>query len=144
MELLLQRNPSGAEATLGRLLLDGAFECYTLEDLVREMAGLPVEQWKIAGETAIPSGRYKVGITMSARFHKELPILYGVPGFAGVRIHSGNRAEDTEGCILVGKRTFGETVIDSRIAFLDLADKIDAALQAGDEVWIDVRNAAAA
>jgi len=144
MELVLQRNSSLEHATLGRLDIDGDFECHTLEDVVREMPGLSVAQWKIAGESAIPAGRYQVLITRSARFGRDLPLLVGVEGFAGVRIHSGNTAADTEGCILVGRKAAGDTVIESRIAFLDLFEQIEGAIAAHEEVWIKIRNAEAA
>jgi hypothetical protein len=72
------------------------FICHTLEDVQRDV--------KIAGETAIGWGKYKLIVNMSNRFKKRLPLLLDVPNFAGVRIHGGNTELDTEGCILVGTR----------------------------------------
>lgn len=93
--------PEKGEAfTLGLLLDGGAPLCYTVEDEVRP------EGEKVYGLTAIPEGVYTVRLTMSNRFKKMLPLLEGVPMFEGVRIHGGNRAENSEGCIIVGtKRT---------------------------------------
>ena len=140
MELRLERNPSSIHATLGQLYVNGEFRCYTLEDPVREIPGQSVDEWKIPGATAIPTGRYKVAVTISPRFGRRLPLLYDVPGFAGVRIHPGNTADDTEGCILVGRKIAGEAVIDSRAAFADLFERIEVALQAGEAVWIEINN----
>lgn len=144
MELRLDRQESDAIRTSGALQVDGAFECFTLEDVIREPAGWkagePVASWKVPGETAIPAGRYRVTVTRSARFGRDLPLLNQVPGFAGIRIHPGNSATDTEGCILVGEIAEGEEVLQSRHAFAALFEKIEGALAAGDEVWIDVVN----
>ena len=74
---------------------------WVLEDQVREVVGEPVSEWKVPGKTAIPAGRYKVLITFSNRFQKLMPQLMDVPGFTGVRIHAGNTAADTEGCLLL-------------------------------------------
>lgn len=100
MRLLLQREPSTATSTPGRLFLgqpDGTrrFVCYTLEDLVRDGP-------KVPGATAIPVGTYVLTINHSQRFNKPLPLLMSVPGFAGVRLHGGNTHADTEGCLLLG------------------------------------------
>lgn len=143
MNLVLRRRPPNERCTIGELYNDGLFLCFVLEDVVREMPGLPVEQWKVAGETAIPQGRYRVTITPSKRFKRDLPLLNMVPGFSGVRIHPGNTAADTEGCLLPGTRIDedGESVLHSRIAFDRLYQLIDAELMAGEAVWIDVRNA---
>lgn len=84
MELKLVRGKANAASVEGKLYVDGEFECYTVEDLPREK--------KVYGMTGIPKGRYKVTVTMSNRFHKRLPLLIGVPGFEGIRIHSGNAA----------------------------------------------------
>lgn len=88
--------------TAGKMYANGRFICYTLEDEVREVDGKPVSAWKIKGETAIPRGRYEMELSHSPKFGRVLPILLNVPGYTGVRIHRGNKAEHTEGCILLG------------------------------------------
>lgn len=119
MKLQLIRNASSAKSTIGRLLIDGTFQCWTLEDVVR-----PV---KIAHETAIPAGTYKVVITESNRFKRRLPLLVDVPGFDGIRIHPGNSDVDTDGCILVGTAPATDWIGGSRAAFDALFAKLDAA-----------------
>ncbi len=136
MELVLQRQPSTDGATLGELLVDGQHQCWTLEDVVRP------DGEKVPGQTAIPAGRYKVIVTFSNRFQVQMPLLVGVPGFEGVRIHPGNTAADTEGCLLVGMTKGGNTVGSSRLAYEALFPRIAAAYSEGD-VWIDVRDAVA-
>lgn len=138
MNLELIRKKSSEHSTIGELYIDGGFECFTLEDVVREVPGQPVETWKVKGKTAIPQGRYKVTITASVRFGRDLPLLNDVPGFSGVRIHTGNTSEDTEGCILVGSQLLPDTVVESRKAFHDLFEKLQAALSAWDSVWITI------
>jgi hypothetical protein len=97
MEILTQREPSTLNSTAGTLIVDGVVECFTLADVVREMPGKPVSTWKLAGKTAIPTGAYQVIIDFSNRFQRPMPHVLNVPGFDGVRIHSGNTAADTEG-----------------------------------------------
>jgi hypothetical protein len=111
MELRLEREPSAEGCTIGRLYVDGMFECWTLEDVVR-----PV---KIPGQTAIPHGHYVVTLTKSKRFQRVLPLVNAVPGFEGIRIHAGNTAADTEGCILVGRERYSSTFIGSSRAALE-------------------------
>lgn len=98
MRLTLERIQSDPDVTIGRLLVDGQWDCWTLEDPVRERYGAPVGAWKIPGQTAIPRGLYPLAITWSPRFTRDLPLLQYVPGFTGVRIHPGNTPRDTEGC----------------------------------------------
>lgn len=138
MNLTLMRWKSSEHATIGTLLNDGASMCYTLEDVVREIPGQPVDAWKVKGETAIPAGRYRVTITPSQRFGRDLPLLHDVPGFDGVRIHTGNTDKDTEGCILVGTMVAGEAIVESRKAFVNVFGMIQAALQGNGEVWLTV------
>lgn len=140
IELVLNRRPSLDHCTLGDLLVDGVPACVTIEDVVREIPGVAVAEWKIQGDTAIPAGRYAVVVTHSQRFGRDMPLLANVPGFSGVRIHPGNTAEDTAGCILVGKRVAGESIVDSRVAFAALFTRIQRALEGGEQVWIEVRN----
>ena len=143
MNLILRRKPSNDNCTIGELYDDeGTFLCYTLEDVVREIADQAVEAWKVPGETAIPQGRRRIIITNSKRFQRPLPLLVGVPGFEGIRIHPGNGPDDTEGCILPGMSVApdGNSVLESRHAFRKVYDLINDALTVGEEVWIDVRN----
>lgn len=140
MNLVQRRTTLTPRSTVGELYLDGQFLCYTLEDTVREIVGVPVKVWKIPGQTAIPAGMYAVTITPSPRFGKDLPLLLDVPGFSGVRIHTGNTPEDTEGCILVGNKVGADQVIESRGAFTALYDLIEAALAGGEPVNLDIRN----
>ncbi len=134
MLMILQRSPSADGATVGELTIDGEHQCYTCEDVVRHGP-------KVPGETAIPAGRYRVVVTFSNRFQRLLPLLVDVEGFEGVRIHPGNTAADTEGCILPGLLRQSNSVGQSRMAFEPLMAKIVAATQDGGEVWIDVRDA---
>lgn len=134
MELLLRREPSRDGATCGELLRDGQFECWTLEDAVRDE--------KLDGATAIQAGRYHVVLTYSKRFKRSLPLLEAVPGFAGIRIHAGNTTEDTSGCILVGRSRFDQTIIDSKQALDRLNGAIaEAILLRHEPVWITIRDA---
>ncbi len=138
MNLVLQRDPSRNGFTPGDLLIDGEHKCYTCEDVIREVPGVPVEEWKIARETAIPAGRYRVKVTFSTRFQRELPLLCEVPGFGGIRIHPGNTAADTEGCILPGAIRTETGVGQSRDALEGLFEKLKTANDG--EVWITVMN----
>jgi len=137
VKLRLERQIFG-DATIGELLVEGMDECYSLEDQVREVEGQPVETWKQAGTTAIPKGTYNVVVTYSNRFKRDLPLLENVPGFSGVRLHSGNTATDTEGCILVGRTHTDKAVGESRVAFNALFEKIEQGLQDGDHVTIEI------
>lgn len=138
MEIAVRRQKLEEGFTLGEMDVDGKFECYTLEDPVR------ANGVKVYGNTAIPAGRYRVLINWSNRFKKHLPILLRVPNFEGVRIHSGNTAKDTEGCILVGQGRGRREVWKSRAAMDALMPKIVDAIAAGRPVWITITNPAAA
>jgi hypothetical protein len=142
VNLTLIRRPSKGGATIGELFLNGAHECFTLEDVTRESLAA-----KVYGETAIPPfigeppKKYRIAMTQSPRFKRVLPLLLDVPGFSGVRIHAGNKAEHTDGCILVGEEAYENTIGRSKEALLELMAAIDAAIDSGEQVWIEIKNA---
>jgi len=106
--------------------------CFILEDRIRP-GGI-----KIKGETAIPQGTYEVVVTFSNRFKRRMPLLLDVPNFSGIRIHSGNTAEDTEGCLLTGKTQGVDFVGSSRDAYGSLFAKIEEACDR-EKVYITIR-----
>ena len=123
MELILKRTRLRDTITTGQLYLNGEFLMFTLEDRVLEKPGVPVQSWKVKGESAIPYGEYLVELEDSPRFGPETPTLRNVPGFTHIRIHAGNTAADTEGCIIVGYRVRDDGIIipgTSRPAVNDL------------------------
>jgi hypothetical protein len=104
---VLHRTLLTGQYTMGELHVEGELIGYTLEDPVRELMIGGRWKWdrtmKIPGKTAIPSGTYPITVTLSHRFGIRLPLLSNVRDFTAIRIHGGNSASDTEGCILVGK-----------------------------------------
>jgi len=104
--------------TVGKMYVDGIYECYTLEDAVRNGT-------KVLGKTAIPIGTYKLIIDASTRFKQDMPHILNVPDFTGVRIHAGNTSADTDGCILLGSTWAGKDFIgNSKIAYKKFFDKL--------------------
>jgi len=104
--------------TVGKMYVDGIYECYTLEDAVRNGT-------KVIGKTAIPIGTYKLIIDASTRFKQDMPHILDVPDFTGVRIHAGNTSADTDGCILLGSTWAGKDFIgNSKIAYKKFFDKL--------------------
>ena len=132
MTLRVIREPSTAAATMGILLIDGVFTCWTLEDVVREV--------KIPGETAIPAGRYAVQLSLSQRFQKLLPEILTVPGFTGIRIHAGNTQADTAGCLLVGRIRADDRVEESKLALMHVMEQLRRATTAGDPITITIED----
>lgn len=133
MNVTLLRRYFYEDCTIGELYVDGDDErvCWTLEDRARDGV-------KVSGQTAIPTGRYKIIVTPSQRFKTLLPLLLDVPGFTGVRIHAGNTAADTEGCIVVGQAVNGRALLRSRAACTPLIASIQTALDHQETVWITI------
>ena len=142
MKLTVLRAPSHGGATIGKLYIDGVFACNTLEDEVREIAGQPVHEWKIKGCTAIPVGVYRVTLESSPRFGPDTLTLLDVPGFQYIRVHAGNTASDTEGCLLLGLRTTDVSLVGgtSRPAVELVKREVRAAIERGEIVEIDIQN----
>ena len=129
--------------TISRLYVnEEKFGCNTLEDtdrgLRQDMSLDEIKKKKVYGQTAIPSGSYECVYTYSNRFKKMLPLLLNVPGFEGIRIHSGNTAKDTEGCILVGQNLEKGKVLNSRVWTGKLIEAIKAALDRKEKVTIRI------
>ena len=134
MKLILTRHARRADYTIGRLEDEnGKKICDTLEPIWRNYDG---GEMKIPRKSAIPEGSYRVVVTKSQRFRKYLPLLVGVPGFEGVRIHSGNTSRDTEGCILVGQNLQVGKVLWSRITL----EKLMKLIENEKEIYLTIKN----
>jgi hypothetical protein len=129
MILQLKRKIFTDDSTIGELSIDGVFVCYTLEDKVRDK--------KIQNVTAIPYGKYEVIINFSNRFQKYMPLLLNVPNYAGVRIHSGNKSADTEGCILVGSSKSLNFIGNSRATYKSLFAKMKL-IEKKEKIFINI------
>lgn len=119
MNITLKRKTYTNKSTIGDLSINGVFFCNTLEDVSRDKNKdgdlEDIGEFKVYGKTAIPSGKYEVVITFSNRFKKYMPLLINVKGFAGIRIHKGNKPEDTEGCILLGQNPSIDWISNSSV-----------------------------
>ena len=139
MTLTLDRKYKLPTYTIGKLYIDGEYFCDTLEDkdrgLTDSMTVSEISKIKIKKETAIPTGTYKVTITYSNRFKKNMPLINDVKGFEGIRIHNGNNSQDTEGCVLVGFNKVKGNVINSR----DTYNKLFSILSKSNNITITIK-----
>lgn len=153
MNLTIERRWPRETYTIGRLYVDGNYECNTLEDKDRGLTtAMPIDQIKskkVYGETAIPKGTYVVSMnTTSAKYaavsfywqlcRGKMPRLQSVPGFEGILIHPGNTAIDTLGCILVGNNSKVGQLTDSKATFQRLYKKMYAAHKKGELITIEI------
>ena len=148
MELVLKRIAKKRDYTIGQLFVKEdvideystgeklTYLCDTLEPTWRDYAK---GARKIKGKSAIPEGRYPVVITYSPTIKQWLPLLVNVPRFSGIRIHAGNTAKDTQGCILVGLNLKKGMVLNSRKYVEIIKSKIVEAKNKGEAVWIEIR-----
>lgn len=134
MKLLLKRIAKMEKYTIGKLYIDGKYFSDTLEDTDRNLTSTmskdKIVKVKVYGKTAIPTGTYVVDMnTVSPKFGKrswaqpyegKVPRLQDVPGYEGVLIHPGNTADDTSGCILVGRNKVKGQVVESQNTFHSL------------------------
>ena len=135
MELILKRIAKKKSYTIGKLYVETEYLCDTLEPTWRDYRN---GARKITGSSAIPEGRYAVVITWSPKLEAWLPLLLHVPNFEGIRIHAGNTAQDTAGCILVGQNLEVGKVLNSRTWLKALKAKIVEAKEKGEPVHITV------
>lgn len=105
MENKIIRVAEGKQSTLSQLYINGIFQCYLLEDKIREV--------KIASQTAIPTGIFELKLnTWGAKnvdykkafgkLHQGMIEISGLPNFSSVYIHTGNTIRETAGCPLCG------------------------------------------
>ena len=142
MELKLERKYRSNNYCIDKLYINGKYFSDALEDpdrgLTDTMSLEEIKKIKIKGNTCIPYGTYNITITYSPRFKKNLPLLNNVKGFDGIRIHSGNTPQDTEGCLLPGFNKVKGQVIDSRVTTDKLIAQIQQALNKGEKVTITI------
>ena len=151
MEQILTRIAKRKAYTIGRLSIGESYLCDTLEPTVLELktkvskasvlrSPKKVESLK---PFAIPEGRYAVVISYSPKFKAWLPVLLGGPDFnhlfKGIRIHAGNTAEDTAGCILVGRNQQVGRLFESRKWLYELKQKIVEAKARDESVWLTIK-----
>lgn len=138
MELKVKRLYKKSEYTIGKMYINCEYFCDTVEDtdrgLSQNMKNSTIEGKKMYGKTAIPTGRYRVVLSYSNKFKKTLPLLKDVLGFGGIRIHSGNTADDSLGCIIVGENKIKGGVINSR----QTMEKLMAKLRGQKEIYITI------
>ena len=143
MRLLLKRRYLGPEYTIGTLYINGMRFCDTIEDKVRDLNKdgdlLDEGEEKVFGETAIPGRKYKMELSMSPKFKRVLPMILDVPGFTGIRIHRGNTAKDSHGCILPGENKVKGQVINSTQYELALVERMKLAIANEEELTIIIR-----
>lgn len=143
MELLLTRTTRTRNTTIGSLTHNGRHICFILEDFDRGLhSSMPlavIQRNKVYGKTCIPTGRYQVVFTWSPRFRRHMPLLLNVPGYVGIRIHAGNSAADTEGCLLPGTSAGRDWVNQSRIAYNTLLSLMQQAWAANTPVFITIQ-----
>lgn len=152
MKLLLKRIAKQKTYTIGKLYIDGVYECDTLEDTDRglsdDMTIEEIKKKKVYGQTAIPSGTYEINMdVVSPKFKNrswakpyngKLPRLMNVPGYEGVLIHVGNKPEDTLGCLLVGQNKIKGQVVNSTATFHELMEKLTEVHEIGEKISITI------
>jgi hypothetical protein len=132
--------------TVGRLFIDGLYTCDTLEDKVRDLKDINHDgdfddpgEGKVYGQTAIPCGKYKVGLYWWKKHQRFVPILKSVPGFTGILIHSGATPKDTEGCILVGQNKEKGRLVNSPYYATTITQKVKEAIDRKETIFITVK-----
>ena len=153
MKLRLERRWKKATYVIGVLFIDGIRYCETLEDADRGLKWNDplsfIQSRKVAGETAIPKGKYTITMNVTSPKYAgvawyynlcrgKMPRLLHVPGFDGILIHPGNDALDTRGCILVGKNTKVGKLTDSKACFQQVYKLMKAASDKGEEITIEI------
>lgn len=155
MEIILHRSFLGKDYSVGHIYIGGSVFCDTIEDVDRDIDQATslavIRQKKVYGKTAIPTGRYKVELSPSPNYQKKaltdsyfrqyanaMPHLLNVPGFSGILIHPGTTANDTEGCVLVGRNLVKGKILQSRDTFSRLYSILSETKKRGEDIYITI------
>ena len=141
MNLTLKRLNLTPNYTEGELYVNGVYFCKTLEDTNRDLnknGQFDNNEKKIYGETCIPYGKYKVILSYSPKFKRELPEILEVPDFQGIRIHRGNKISDTLGCILCGEKVKNGYLSNSTPYEIKLVELFKQAKSRNEESFLEI------
>lgn len=153
MKIRVERKWPKPTYSIGRFYIDGIFYCNTLEDADRGLKQTDsldyIRSRKVANETAIPKGTYKVAMNVTSPKYAasswywslcqgKVPRLLNVPGFDGILIHTGNNALQTSGCLLVGKNTKVGQLTESKDTFKKIYKLMKSAADKGEEITIEI------
>lgn len=152
MEIVVKRIALKDDYTIGKMYVDGAYLCDTLEDKVRDYNKdgdlKDANEQKVYSKTAIPYGRYEIAIdVVSPKYAQRasyiwcggyLPRLLNVPHFDGILIHAGNSAEDSAGCLLVGENKIKGRLVNSMATLKRLYAILKSADAKGEQIWITI------
>lgn len=142
MKLKLERLYLKYTYTIGKLYIDDKYFCDTVEDKVRDLNKdgdlNDLGETKVYGETAIPYGTYEVEVTYSPKFKRELPLIKNVPHFEGIRIHKGNYAANSSGCVITGENKIKGGVINSTPYEIKITSLIKEAQNKGEKITIEI------
>lgn len=143
MEIILERKYRNATSTEGNLYIDGKWFCHTIEDVVRAKPGEWKKELKVYAQTAIPYGRYRVMVTWSPKFKRNLTAILNVPDFIGIRIHSGTSEKSSAGCVIVSHKADDgpagdrNRLVKDNKAMDELCDLVFK-VQKTEKVWIEI------
>ena len=153
MKIRVERKWPKPTYTIGLFFIDGIRYCETLEDADRGLKQTDslayIKSRKVANETAIPKGTYKVAMNVTSPKYAasswywslcrgKVPRLLNVPGFDGILIHTGNNPLQTSGCLLVGKNSKVGQLTESKDTFKKIYRLMKAAYDKGEEITIEI------
>lgn len=153
MSIQLKRVAKRDTYTIGKLYINGSYICDTIEDkdrgLAKSMTAKQILEKKVKHQTAIPTGTYDVTLKVKSPKYSNsqyfmkycnamMPRLLDVPGFDGVLIHTGNTAEDSSGCVILGYNTAVGKVLNSKKAFETVYPMLKKASDAGEKITITI------
>ena len=144
MEIKVIRKYKKEKYTIGVCYIDGVYFCSTLEDkdrgLRQDMTLSQIKKLKVYGQTAIPTGRYRVKSYFWPKYRQYYPLLEDVPGYSGILIHGGKNATATLGCILLGENRIVGGLVNSGKYVRDITARVQIAERKKEEVWIEIEN----